>query len=51
VVSISGLQATASLGQVTDKLFAIVGGVSSTTHLGSVSVEVRSRMPVVLWVN
>jgi hypothetical protein len=51
VVSISGVQATAALGQVIDSLFAAVGGVSSTTHLGSVSVEVRSRMPVVVWIN
>jgi hypothetical protein len=51
VVNVSGLQATASLGQVIDKLFAIVGGVSSTAHLGTVSVEVRSRMPVVVWIN
>jgi hypothetical protein len=51
VVSVSGLHATASLGQVTDKLFAVPSGVSSITHLGTVSVEVRSRMPVVVWIN
>jgi hypothetical protein len=51
VISITGVQATGLLGQIIDVLSANVVGVSASAFVRSVTVEVRNRMPVVVWIN
>ena len=51
VVSVTGVHATGVLGQIIDVLSANVVGVAASALVGSVMVEVRNRMPVVVWIN
>jgi hypothetical protein len=51
VASVSGVSATGNVGAAVVGISIIPAGLSATGSLGSASVEVRSRPPVIVWIN